>query len=268
MKRIAAVAAVILSAACATFPAQAQQYPSKPIRIIVPYAAGGTSDILARLIGPKLTEAWGQPVIVENKPGANGNVGAEFVAKSAPDGYTLLLADIGALAISAERLSEAAVRPGEGLQPGRHGVLLAAHARGASLGAGEEREGADRLAKARPGQLNFADLRHRRRAAPRRHRVRAAHRRATGPTSRTRAARRPCRRGRPAGQRPVQRHARHLGQVKNGKLQGARRSRARSASRSAPTCPRSPNKACPASKPGPGRASSAPPARRATSSPS
>ena len=65
------------------------QYPNKNIRIIVPYAPGGTSDILARQIGPKLTEAWGQPVVVENKPGANGNVGADFVAKSPADGYTL-----------------------------------------------------------------------------------------------------------------------------------------------------------------------------------
>ena len=67
--------------------AGAQAYPNKPIRIIVPYAAGGTSDILARQIGPKLTDAWGQPVIVENRTGANGNVGADFVAKSPPDGY-------------------------------------------------------------------------------------------------------------------------------------------------------------------------------------
>jgi len=80
--------------------AVAQAYPNKPIRIIVPFAAGGTSDILARLIGVKLTEAWGQSVIVENRTGANGNVGADFVAKSPADGYTLLLMDIGALAIN------------------------------------------------------------------------------------------------------------------------------------------------------------------------
>ena len=100
--RLAAVAAaVLLPSLLATLPAQAQQYPNKPIRIIVPYAAGGTSDILARQIGPKLTEAWNQPVVIENRAGANGNVGAEFVAKSAPDGYTLLLTDLGGLVISA-----------------------------------------------------------------------------------------------------------------------------------------------------------------------
>jgi tripartite-type tricarboxylate transporter receptor subunit TctC len=80
--------------------AYAQAWPQKPVRIIVPYPAGGTSDILARTISVKLSEMWGQSVVVENKPGANGNVGAEFVAKSPADGYTLLLCDVGALAIS------------------------------------------------------------------------------------------------------------------------------------------------------------------------
>ena len=96
MKGLAAVLSVVLAAGG---PALAQ-YPGKPIRIVVPFAAGGTSDILARAIGPRITEAWGQPVVVENRAGANGNVGADFVAKSAPDGYTMLLSDVGALSIN------------------------------------------------------------------------------------------------------------------------------------------------------------------------
>ena len=96
MKHLVATLSAVLAV---SLPAQAQ-YPSKPIRVVVPFAAGGTSDILARAIGPKITEAWNQPVVVENRTGANGNVGADFVAKSAPDGYTFLLSDVGALAIN------------------------------------------------------------------------------------------------------------------------------------------------------------------------
>jgi tripartite-type tricarboxylate transporter receptor subunit TctC len=82
-------------------PAWAQaEYPSKPIKIVVPFPAGGTSDVLARLIGQKMTESWGQPVVVENKPGSSGNLGADAVAKSTPDGYTLVLMDVGNLVIS------------------------------------------------------------------------------------------------------------------------------------------------------------------------
>jgi len=77
----------------ATGPAQA--FPARPIRIVVPFPPGGTSDILSRLIGPKLTERWGQPVVVESRPGAAGAIGVEVVAKSAPDGYTLVLSDLG-----------------------------------------------------------------------------------------------------------------------------------------------------------------------------
>jgi tripartite-type tricarboxylate transporter receptor subunit TctC len=80
--------------------AQPQNWPSKPIRIVVPYPPGGSSDIIARSIAQPLSEALKQSVIVENKAGANGNLGADYVAKSAPDGYTLLLCDTGALAIS------------------------------------------------------------------------------------------------------------------------------------------------------------------------
>jgi len=81
--------------------AQAQSnYPSKPIKIVVPFPAGGTSDVLARMIGVKITEAWGQAVVVENRPGSSGNLGADVVAKSPPDGYTFALMDIGNLVIS------------------------------------------------------------------------------------------------------------------------------------------------------------------------
>jgi tripartite-type tricarboxylate transporter receptor subunit TctC len=84
--------AVLCSAACAAFPlfAGAQAWPAKPVRMIIPYPAGGATDILGRLISQKLSPMIGQPVVVENRSGASGNVGFDYVAKSAPDGYTLL----------------------------------------------------------------------------------------------------------------------------------------------------------------------------------
>ncbi|HST02698.1 MAG TPA: tripartite tricarboxylate transporter substrate-binding protein, partial [Usitatibacter sp.] len=69
--------------------AQAQAYPAKPIRFVVPYPAGGPLDTVARLVGQKVSESVKQPIIVDNKPGAGGNIGADLVAKAAPDGYTL-----------------------------------------------------------------------------------------------------------------------------------------------------------------------------------
>ncbi|MFZ2858417.1 Bug family tripartite tricarboxylate transporter substrate binding protein [Acidovorax sp.] len=90
---------VLALAATATF-TQAQTWPAKPLKIVVPFPAGGTSDVLARLIGLKLSESLGQPVVVDNKPGSSGNLGADAVAKAAPDGYTLLLTDVGNLSIA------------------------------------------------------------------------------------------------------------------------------------------------------------------------
>src|SRR5688500_11887393 len=80
--------------------AAAQAYPVKPIRIVVPWAPGGSTDVLARLIGIKMSENWGQPAVVENKPGASGNIGSELVAKAPPDGYTLLLGSVSTHAMN------------------------------------------------------------------------------------------------------------------------------------------------------------------------
>jgi tripartite-type tricarboxylate transporter receptor subunit TctC len=149
--------AVALSLTLAAGAALAQAYPSKPIRIVVPFAAGGTSDILARAIGPKMTETWGQPVVVENKTGANGNVGAEFVVRSAPDGYTMLLSDVGAIAINPS------VYPGMPFDPVKDFTpvimvsysphVLAVHP---SVPATSVKE-LVAYAKANPGKLNFAN---------------------------------------------------------------------------------------------------------------
>src|SRR5260370_834852 len=72
-------------------PVAAQSYPDKPVKLVVPFAAGGPADALGRILGEKLNQRWGQPVVVENRAGAGGNVGAAAVARAAPDGYTLLL---------------------------------------------------------------------------------------------------------------------------------------------------------------------------------
>ena len=105
--------AAALLAVCGA--AQAQAWPSKPLRIVVPYPPGGSSDIIARAIAQPLSEALKQSVVVENKPGANGNTGTDFVAKST-DGHTLLLCDTGALAISASVYKQLPFDPSKDLR--------------------------------------------------------------------------------------------------------------------------------------------------------
>lgn len=112
LKRRELLAAAAASVALPSFGQGKDNWPSKPIRIVVPYPPGGSSDIIARAISVPLADALKQTVIVENKAGANGNLGADFVAKSQPDGYTLLLCDVGALAISPRSTpSSRSIRP-------------------------------------------------------------------------------------------------------------------------------------------------------------
>ena len=84
--------------------ASAQSYPARQVRIVVPFPPGGTSDILARTIGARLSSPLGQPVVIDNRPGAGGNIGADFVAKSPPDGYTLVIGNIGTHAVNVSLL--------------------------------------------------------------------------------------------------------------------------------------------------------------------
>jgi tripartite-type tricarboxylate transporter receptor subunit TctC len=103
MAWIASVIALVVFCAA---PAQAQNYPAKPIHILVPYAPGGISDIASRILGAKLTEAWGQQVLVENRPGGNGFIAMAAAAKAAPDGYTMVMATGGDVAINPAMFKE------------------------------------------------------------------------------------------------------------------------------------------------------------------
>src|SRR5437773_2030127 len=91
--------------------AAAQVFPSKPIRVVIPFVAGGSSDIVGRAIASKFQEFLGQPGVVENKPGANGSIAAEFVAKADPDGYTILVGSIGVFSINAALLKDLRYNP-------------------------------------------------------------------------------------------------------------------------------------------------------------
>ncbi|MDX3905446.1 MAG: tripartite tricarboxylate transporter substrate binding protein [Pigmentiphaga sp.] len=104
MKVSAFAAGAVTALAC--FVAHGQPYPSKPIRLVVPFVSGGSGDVVGRLIGEQLTAAWGQQVIIDNKPGAAGVIGASNVARSAADGYSLLLADDSVLTITPQLQKE------------------------------------------------------------------------------------------------------------------------------------------------------------------
>ena len=151
-RRLAAV--VVLAAAA--LPALAQSWPAKSVRIVVPYPPGGPVDISARLLGPKLQEAFGQPFLIENKPGAGGNIGADFVAKSAPDGYTI---GMGAIATHAINPALMANVPYDPVRDFRHLALVVQVPNvlvvNNDLPAKSVAE-LTALARAQPGKLDFA----------------------------------------------------------------------------------------------------------------
>jgi tripartite-type tricarboxylate transporter receptor subunit TctC len=131
-------------------------YPTKPVRFYTPYPPGGTTDVLARLVGAKLQEAWGQPFIVEAKPGAGGNVGTDVVAKSPPDGYTILMGASGPLAINVSLFKNLPYDPARDLAPviltAAVPLILVTHP---SMPVKNLKEFIA-LMKSRPGQFNYA----------------------------------------------------------------------------------------------------------------
>ena len=135
-------------------------WPTKPVRVVVPFAPAGTTDILARALAPELSRAFGQPFLIDNKPGAGGNLGADAVAKSPPDGYTLLMGTVGTHAINAALYPKMPYDPVRDFAPvvdvaGVPNVLVMNPAKADALGI---KTAADliRYAKTNPGKLNMA----------------------------------------------------------------------------------------------------------------
>ena len=150
----ARLAAALLAACLAAAPAFAQKFPTKPVTMLVPYPPGGSNDTFARALGKKLSEAWGQPVIIENKPGAGGSIGAAIVNKAPPDGYLIML-------LSSSFTTGAAISPHWPFDPVKGFTPIAMVARGPMvLTVANKLPAKDlaeflALAKSQPGKLNF-----------------------------------------------------------------------------------------------------------------
>jgi tripartite-type tricarboxylate transporter receptor subunit TctC len=136
----------------------AQNYPAKPIRMIVPFGAGTQSDVLGRLIGQKLTESWGQPVIIENRPGAGAILGTELAAKAVPDGYTLMVGGTGALCINPGLYAKLPYDPVRDFAPITKLVIVTQTLVANPSLAAKSVKALVALAKARPGQLNYGSF--------------------------------------------------------------------------------------------------------------
>lgn len=148
--------AILIPALLAAAPAGAQDYPSRPVRLVVPYAAGGPVDIVARITGQKLSEALGQQIVVDNRAGAGGNIALEVVARSAPDGYTLLMGANGTNAINPSLYRKMPVDPEKDLAPvsmvAASAMILVVHP---SLPVASVKQ-LIALSRARPGAVTYA----------------------------------------------------------------------------------------------------------------
>lgn len=156
LKYTLVLAAAMLAAGAATAQGpSAPAYPVKPIRLVVPFTPGGSTDILARAIGLELTRAWGQPVVIDNVPGAGGSLGADKVAKAPADGYTLLMGHIGTLAVNPSLYPALPYDPVKSFAPvawvARVPNVLVVNPQVAARSVKE----LVALAKSRPGQLNY-----------------------------------------------------------------------------------------------------------------
>jgi tripartite-type tricarboxylate transporter receptor subunit TctC len=156
MKRLSGLLCLLLVLAPGALPSFAQTYPSKPIRIVVPFPAGGVADVYARIIGARLAESWGPPVVIENRTGAGGNIGADGVAKSAPDGYTLVMGSVGTHAVNVSLFAKLPYDPVADFAPialvAETDALLVVHP---SVPARSVPE-LIALARAKPGALSYA----------------------------------------------------------------------------------------------------------------
>src|SRR5688500_13177101 len=116
-RRLAAALVFLAATVPAASFAQAQDFPNKPLRIVVSFTAGGTTDVIARHIGQKLSERWKQPVVIENKPGAGGTLGTDYVVTQPADGYTLLMSSSGPISVSPILSKKLATDPWTALVP-------------------------------------------------------------------------------------------------------------------------------------------------------
>ncbi|MDP2254869.1 MAG: tripartite tricarboxylate transporter substrate binding protein [Polaromonas sp.] len=160
-RRSALISCALSAIVFAAIPAAAQtSWPTKPVKIVVPFAPGGTTDILARAVAPELSKALGQPFIVENRAGAGGNIGADLVAKSAPDGYTVLMGTVGTHGINKSLYTRLAYDPQKDFAPitlvaGVPNVMVMNAETAKTLGINSVPDFI-RYAKAHPGRLNMA----------------------------------------------------------------------------------------------------------------